>query len=37
MVITSVAHWQPHIVKEVEYIGTHFSFYIDQITGAMVE
>jgi hypothetical protein len=24
MVITSVAHWQPHIVKEVEYIGTYF-------------
>ncbi|MBN2066414.1 MAG: thioredoxin family protein [Candidatus Thermoplasmatota archaeon] len=37
MVIASVAHWQPHLVKEVEYIGTHFAFYVDQTTGAKVE
>ncbi|MFA5102781.1 MAG: thioredoxin family protein [Candidatus Thermoplasmatota archaeon] len=36
MVIASVAHWQPHLVKEVEYIGTHFAFYVDQTTGAKV-
>jgi len=37
MVITSVAHWQPHMVGAVEYIGTHFAFYVDQTTGALVE
>jgi hypothetical protein len=37
MVITSVAHWQPHLVGAVEYIGSHFAFYVDQTTGAMVE
>ena len=37
MVIASVVHWQPHLVKEVEYIGTHFAFYVDQTTGAKVE
>ncbi len=35
MVITSVAHWQPHIVEQVEYIGTHFAFYVDQTDGAL--
>jgi hypothetical protein len=37
MVITTVAHWQPHLVSKVEYIGTHFAFYIDQTSGAKVE
>lgn len=37
MVITAVAHWQPHIVQKVEYIGTHVAFYIDQTAGATVE
>jgi thiol-disulfide isomerase/thioredoxin len=37
MVITSVAHWQPHLVGAVQYIGTHFAFYVDQTTGAIVE
>jgi hypothetical protein len=37
MVITTVAHWQPHLVTKVEYIGTHFAFYIDQTDGATVE
>ncbi len=37
MVITSVAHWQPHLVGAVEYIGTHFAFYVDQTAGALVE
>lgn len=37
MVITSVAHWQPHMVGAVEYIGKHFAFYVDQTTGALVE
>ena len=37
MVITTVAHWQPHLVAKVEYIGTHFAFYVDQTVGASVE
>jgi thiol-disulfide isomerase/thioredoxin len=37
MVITSVAHWLPHVVGAVEYIGTHFAFYVDQTTGSLVE
>jgi hypothetical protein len=37
MVITAVAHWQPHLVAKVEYIGTHFAFYVDQTTGATVQ
>lgn len=37
MVITTVAHWRPHLVQEVEYIGTHFAFYVDQTIGATVE
>ena len=37
MVITTVAHWQPHLVAEIEYIGTHFAFYVDQTIGASVQ
>lgn len=37
MVIASVAHWQPHMVGAVEYIGSHFAFYVDQTTGALVQ
>jgi hypothetical protein len=37
MVITTVAHWQPHLIAKVQYIGTHFAFYVDQTVGAMVE
>lgn len=37
MVITTVASWQPHLMAKEEYIGTHFSFYVDQVTGALVE
>jgi hypothetical protein len=37
MVITAVAHWQPHLVEKVEYIGTHFAFYVDQTIGATVQ
>jgi hypothetical protein len=37
MVITTVAHWQPHLVAKVEYIGTHFAFYVDQTVGASAE
>lgn len=37
MVITTVAHWRPHLVQKVEYIGTHFAFYVDQTVGATVE
>lgn len=37
MVITTVAHWQPHLIEEVEYIGKHFAFYVDQTSGAIVE
>jgi hypothetical protein len=38
MVISTVSHWLPHLVaKEQQYIGTHFAFYIDQTTGAMVQ
>lgn len=37
MVITAVAHWLPHIVEKVEYIGTHFAFYVDQTAAATVE
>jgi thiol-disulfide isomerase/thioredoxin len=37
MVISTVAHWQPHVVSAVEYIGTHFAFYVDQTTGVKVQ
>lgn len=37
MVITTVAHWIPHIVQKVEYIGTHLAFYVDQTAAATVE
>jgi hypothetical protein len=37
MMITTVAHWQPHLVAKVEYIGTHFAFYVDQTIGATVQ
>jgi len=37
MVITTVAHWQPHLVAKVQYIGQHFAFYVDQTVGALVE
>lgn len=37
MVIAAVAHWQPHMVEKVEYIGNHFAFYVDQTTGALVQ
>jgi len=37
MVITTVAHWLPHLVVKEEYVGTHFAFYVDQTMGALVE
>jgi hypothetical protein len=37
MIITTVAHWQPHLIAKSDYVGTHFAFYIDQTTGAIVE
>ncbi|MBN1860720.1 MAG: thioredoxin family protein [Candidatus Thermoplasmatota archaeon] len=37
MVITTVAHWQPHLIEEVQYIKKHFAFYVDQTSGATVE
>jgi hypothetical protein len=37
MVITAVAHWQPHLVEAVQYIGKHFAFYVDQTIGATVQ
>jgi hypothetical protein len=37
MVITTVAHWLPHLILKEEYIGTHLAFYIDQTVGALVE
>jgi hypothetical protein len=37
MVITTVAHIQPHLVAKVQYIGTHFAFYVDQTVAATVE
>jgi thiol-disulfide isomerase/thioredoxin len=37
MVITTVVHWQPHLIAKVESIGTHFAFYVDQTTGATVQ
>jgi hypothetical protein len=36
MVITTVAHWQPHLVTKVQYINTHFAFYVDQVMGVKV-
>jgi hypothetical protein len=36
MLITAVAHWQPHIVEKEQYIGTHFAFYVDQTDGVQV-
>ncbi|VVB62181.1 Uncharacterised protein [uncultured archaeon] len=37
MVITTIAHIQPHLVTKEQYIGTHFVFYVDQTVGATVE
>lgn len=37
MVITTVSHWRPYLVAKVQYIGTHFAFYVDQTIGATVE
>jgi hypothetical protein len=37
MVITAVAHWQPHLVDQTDYVGTHFAFYVDQTDAADVE
>jgi hypothetical protein len=37
MVISAVAHWQPHLVAKEQYIGTHLAFYVDQTDGATIE
>jgi hypothetical protein len=37
MVITTVAHLQPHLITKVQYIGEHFALYVDQTVGALVE
>lgn len=36
MVITAVAHLQPHLIQKEQYIGTHFAFYVDQTDGVRV-
>jgi hypothetical protein len=37
MVISTVAHLQPHIIAKEEYIDQHFAFYVDQTAMATVE
>jgi glutaredoxin len=38
MVITAVAHWQPHLVAaQISEFNEHFAFYVDQTVGAKVE
>ncbi len=37
MVITTVVHWQPHLILGVKYIRTHLAFYVDQTIAAIVE
>jgi glutaredoxin len=36
MVISTVTHWQPHMIAKEQYVGAHLAFYIDQVTGAKV-
>ncbi|DAC73257.1 MAG TPA: hypothetical protein DSN98_00940 [Thermoplasmata archaeon] len=36
MVISTVSHWQPHMVAKEQYVGQHLAFYIDQVAGAIV-
>lgn len=36
MVISTVSHWQPHMIAKEQYVGAHLAFYIDQVTGAKV-
>jgi hypothetical protein len=36
MVITTVAHIQPHIVPAIQYVRQHIAFYMDQTAGATV-
>jgi len=37
MVISTVCHWQPHLIAKEKDIGTHLAFYLDQATGALVQ
>jgi hypothetical protein len=36
MVISTVCHWQPHVVAEEQYIGQHIAFYVDQAAATRV-
>jgi hypothetical protein len=36
MVISTVSHWQPHMIAKEQYVGAHLAFYIDQVSGAKV-
>jgi hypothetical protein len=36
MVISTVCHWQPHVVAQEQYVLQHLAFYLDQATGARV-
>jgi glutaredoxin len=36
MVISTVSHWQPHMIVKEQYVSAHLAFYIDQVTGAKV-
>jgi glutaredoxin len=36
MVISTVSHWQPHMIAKEQYVGAHLAFYVDQVTGAKV-
>jgi hypothetical protein len=36
MVISTVSHWQPHVVPDEQYVKKHLAFYVDQTAGAKV-
>lgn len=36
MVITAVAHIQPHMIPAIQYVKQHAAFYVDQTSAAMV-
>jgi hypothetical protein len=36
MVLSTVAHIQPHVIPAIQYVKQHIAFYIDQTSGATV-
>lgn len=36
MVLSTVAHIQPHVIPAIQYVKQHIAFYVDQTSGAVV-